>query len=113
MTANNLIAGQVDSGSMAYILSTPTKRKKVTITQMCYLIFSLFSMFVLTTIASMISLASVKTADISITYGQMLLLNLGAFVTMLAISGICFLASCWFNRSKFSMSIGGGLVCFS
>ena len=112
MTANNLIAGQVDSGSMAYILSTPTKRKKVTITQMCYLIFSLFSMFVLTTIASMISLASVKTADISITYGQMLLLNLGAFVTMLAISGICFLASCWFNRSKFSMSIGGGLSMF-
>ncbi len=26
MTANNLIAGQVDSGSMAYVLSTPTKR---------------------------------------------------------------------------------------
>src|SRR5690606_33127086 len=28
LTANNLIAGQVDSGAMAYVLSTPTKRKK-------------------------------------------------------------------------------------
>lgn len=111
MTANNLIAGQVDSGAMAYVLSTPTKRRKVTVTQMCYLIASLFAMFVFTAITSVICLAIVK-ADISITYGQMLLLNLGAFITMFAVSGICFLASSWFNRSKLSMSFGGGLTMF-
>src|SRR5699024_5117774 len=38
MTANALLAGQVDSGSMAYVLSTPTKRRAVTVTQMTYLI---------------------------------------------------------------------------
>jgi len=28
-------------------------------------------------------------------------------------SGICFLASCWFDRSKKAMAIGGGLSMFS
>ena len=112
MTANNLIAGQVDSGSMAYVLSTPTKRRTVTITQMAYLICSLFAMFALTTITSVVCLAIVSSPEITITYGQILLLNLGAFITMFAISGICFLASSLFNRSKMSMSIGGGLSMF-
>ena len=112
MTANNLIAGQVDSGSMAYVLSTPTKRRKVTLTQIAYMVSALFAMFALTTITSVVCLAIVNSAEITITYGQILLLNLGAFITMLAVSGICFLASSWFNRSKVSMSVGGGLTMF-
>ena len=50
MTSNALIAGQVDSGSMAYVLSTSTKRRTVTFTQALYLagsllLISLISMF--------------------------------------------------------------------
>lgn len=111
MVANALIAGQVDSGSMAYILSTSTKRKEVTFTQALFLITSLLAMFVLTTITSVIcfSLVDVNT---SLTYGKLLLINLGAFIVMFAMSGISFLASCWFNRSKHSMALGGGLNMF-
>ena len=112
MTANNLIAGQVDSGSMAYVLSTPTKRRKVTITQMCYLICSLIAMFALEALTSVVCLAIIGKSEVTITYGQLLLLNLGSFITMFAVSGICFLASSWFNRSKMSMSVGGGLTMF-
>ena len=112
MTANNLIAGQVDSGSMAYVLSTPTKRRTVTLTQICYLVTSLFVMFAMTTLTSVVCLAIVNSSEITIGYGEILLLNLGAFITMLAVSGICFLASSWFNRSKMSMSCGGGLTMF-
>ena len=112
MTANNLIAGQVDSGSMAYVLSTPTKRKTVSITQMVYLVSSLFVMFALTTLTSVVCLSLVQSSEISLTYGQIVLFNVGAFVTMFAISGICFLASSWFNRSKVSMGCGGGLTMF-
>lgn len=112
MTANNLIAGQVDSGSMAYVLSTPTKRRTVTLTQMLYMITSLFVMFALTTLTSVVCLAIVSSSEITINYGEIVLLNLGAFITMFAISGICFLSSCWFNRSKMSMSCGGGLTMF-
>lgn len=112
MTANNLIAGQVDSGSMAYVLSTPTKRRTVVLTQILYLISSLFAMFALTTITSVVCLAIVSSSEITITYSQILLLNLGAFITMLAVSGICFMSSCLFNRCKLSMSCGGGLTMF-
>ncbi len=112
MASNNLMASQVDSGSMAYVLSTPTKRRTVSITQMLFLVGSLFAMFVCTTIVGLVSLAIVNSSAISIGYVDMVLFNLGAFVAMFAISGICFLASSWFNRSKLSMSIGGGLSMF-
>ena len=112
MVANNLIAGQVDSGAMAYVLSTSTKRKQVVFTQATYLVSSLFAMFACTTLTSVICLSIVQSTTITLTYGKLILLNVGAFVTMFALSGISFLASCWFNRSKYSMSLGGGINMF-
>ncbi|MCL2252914.1 MAG: ABC-2 transporter permease [Lachnospiraceae bacterium] len=49
MTANSLIASQVDRGSMAYILSTPIKRTKVVRTQAFYLITAIFCTFLVIT----------------------------------------------------------------
>lgn len=112
MCSTNLIAGQVDSGSMAYVLSTSTKRKQVVFTQAIFLIGSILVMFLLTTVTSMICLAVLNSPDVSMGYGDLLLLNLGAFITLFAMSGICFLASCWFNRSKHATSLGGGLNMF-
>ena len=112
MAANNLISGQVDSGSMAYVLSTSTKRKTVAITQAIYLIGSLLVMFVLTTITGCICLAIVKE-DVQLTYGKLVLLNAGAFLVLFALSGLNFFTSCWFDRSKRSMAIGGGLSIFA
>ena len=112
MASNNLVAGQVDSGSMAYVLSTSTKRKTVVFTQAVYLIGSLFTMFCLTTITGCVCLAIVKT-DVALTYGKLLLLNAGAFLVLFALSGLCFFTSCWFDRSKRSMAIGGGLSIFA
>lgn len=111
MSSNALIAGQVDSGSMAYILSTGTKRKQVTFTQAVYLISSLFAMFVFTTLTSLICFAIVNV-NTGLTYAKLLLINLGAFLVMFAMSGISFLTSCIFNRSKNSMALGGGLNMF-
>ena len=50
MTANSLIASQVDRGSMAYLLSTPTKRSTVVITQAVYLIVALVAMLAIVTL---------------------------------------------------------------
>ncbi len=115
MASNNLIAGQVDSGSMAYVLSTSTKRKTVVFTQALYLIGSLFAMFALTTVTGSICLAIVKadSSSIIMSYGELVLLNVGAFLVLFALSGLCFLTSCWFDRSKRSMAIGGGLSIYS
>jgi ABC-2 type transport system permease protein len=49
MTANSLVASQVDRGSMAYILSAPIRRVKVVCTQAVYLILSVFFMFAVIT----------------------------------------------------------------
>ena len=111
MASNNLVAGQVDSGSMAYILSTSTKRRQVTFTQGLYLIGSLLLMFVFTTITSIVcfGLTDVQT---NLTDEKLLLINLGAFVVLFAMSGINFLASCWFDRSKKAMALGGSISMF-
>lgn len=113
MTANGLLAGQVDSGSMAYVLSTPTKRRTVSVTQMTYLLFSLFSMFALLTVVSVIAVWVVGGNNFAINFSEILLFNLGAFLTMFAIAGFCFMCSAIFNRTKHSLSIGGGLTIFS
>ena len=112
MCSNNLLAGQVDTGAMAYVLSTPTKRRKVAFTQAIYLVMSLFIMFLLTTIVSVVALNCVNSSTVTINTSQILLFNLGAFLTTFAISGICFLASACFNRSKNAMGVGGGISMF-
>lgn len=112
MAANNLIAGQVDSGSMAYVLSTSTKRKTIVFTQALYLIGSLLVMFLLTTATGCVCLAIIDT-EVELTYGKLVLLNLGAFLVLFTLSGLNFFTSCYFDRSKRSMAIGGGLSIFS
>lgn len=109
MVANGLLAGQVDSGSMAYVLSTPTKRRTVTVTQMTYLMLSLLAMFLLVTVTSVVSIWIVGGNEFTINFVEILILNLGAFLTMFAFAGFCFMCSSIFNRSKYSMSIGGGI----
>ena len=112
MVANGLLAGQVDSGSMAYVLSTPTKRRTVACTQMAYLMLSLLAMFILVTVTSVISIWVVGGNNFAINFAEICLFNLGAFLTMFAFAGYCFMCSAIFNRSKYSMSIGGGLSIF-
>lgn len=111
-TANNLIAGQVDSGSMAFVLSTPTKRKKVTITQMFYLIISLFIMYFIIGGVGVLTAKFAREGEFSIPAMEIFKLSIGGFVTMMAISGINFLTSAWFNRSKHAVGVGGGLSMF-
>ncbi len=112
MVSNNLIAGQVDSGSMAYVLSTGAKRKTVTFTQSCFLILSLLAMFICTLITSCICWASVSVSDSGLNYAKLCLINLGAFLVLFAISGLNFFTSCYFDRTKNSMALGGGLSIF-
>lgn len=112
MASNNLVAGQVDSGSMAYVLSTSTRRSTVVVTQAIYLIGSLLAMFGLTTATGCVCLAII-TEDVALTYSKLILLNVGAFLVLLCLSGLCFFTSCVFDRSRRSMAIGGGLSIFA
>ena len=112
ITSNKLLASQVDSGSMAYILSTPIKRSTVVITQVFYMIVSLFLMFAITTIAHVIvnnidplnlsTLAYVQYSG-ELTTQMIIQINLSAFMVAIALAGVCFLFSGSFNRSKYCL----------
>jgi ABC-2 type transport system permease protein len=112
MASNNLVASQVDSGSMAYVLSTGTKRKSVVFTQACFLALSLLAMFTCTLITSCICWSVVSVTNTGLNYGRLCLINLGAFLVLFAISGLNFFTSCYFDRTKNSMALGGGLSIF-
>lgn len=57
-TANNLVVNEVDSGSMAYTLSTPIKRSSVIFTKSLYLISSVVLMYLI------ISLVGLGTSQV-------------------------------------------------
>ena len=105
--ANSLISDQVDRGSMAYVLSTPTKRSAVAITQMIFMI-----------IAPLVIIAVVCATRIGTTYlfydevnvPSILALFGGMYILIEAISGLCYMGSCLFSQSKKSMAFGGGFA---
>ena len=109
ITANALIAGQVDRGSMAYVLSTPTRRSAVSITQAVYLAVSVLQM---TAATCGVKIATSYAFADTVNLKQILTLYLGMYILLLAISGICYFSSSFFNLTKKSFALGGGLSVF-
>jgi ABC-2 type transport system permease protein len=107
ISGNKLLAGQVDQGSMAYILTAPIRRTTVAITQLVYMVGSLAvtygAMAGVSVIANNIADAGFKTQTL-------INLNFGAFMVALAFAGIMFAASGIFNLSKYAFGTGGLLV---
>ncbi|MCD7715523.1 MAG: ABC transporter permease [Lachnospiraceae bacterium] len=103
---NALVVDQVDKGSMAYILSTPTKRSAVVITQAIYMIIMPFIMvgcaFLVKLAATQAFAGEVEVARFAALYG-------GLYLLAEAMAAICYLASCLFNLSKYALALGGGL----
>jgi len=50
-----------------------------------------------------------STIDLTMDYGQLWIMTLGFFLFSVAISGIVFFASCWFNKTGRAMMLGAGL----
>ena len=119
ITCNKLVASQVSDGSMAYILSTPTNRKTVIRTQYIFMITSLVAMYLIITLGAYISgaVGYFITRPQGINFGTFTLRTLlycfGSLTAMFALTGICFGASCWFNKSSNSTAVGGGACIIS
>ena len=119
ITANNLLANQVSSGSMAYVLSTPTSRRTVVRTSYAFLLASLVAMYIIITGSALVSETIAGAIRIS-TGGtsnmiplRTVLLCLSSFCALFALSGICFGASAFFNKSNQSTAVGGGVCVIS
>lgn len=104
----NLIVGQVDSGSMVYILSTGTKRNTVTFTQMMFFISSTVFLYLTTTIISLVVYYISPPLLTPVNAGSLILFNVGSFLVTMTLGSIVYLSSCIFNRSKHAIALGGG-----
>ena len=68
MVSNNLIAGQVDTGSMAYVLSTSTKRSQVVFTQAMFMVSALFLMTLATSLVGSLCLLFVDLSRTALNF---------------------------------------------
>ena len=119
IASNKLVVSQVNDGSMAYVLSTPTNRKTVVRTQYIFLIASIVAMYLAITISAVGSegistlIVAQKGSPVKWVPVRTLLFCLGSFMAMFCISGICFGASCFFNKSNYAIAVGGGICVLS
>ncbi|HHT86805.1 MAG TPA: ABC transporter permease [Clostridiales bacterium] len=105
--ANKLIASHVDKGSMTYLVAAPVKRSTVVFTQMKVLCTGLFALVLFATVLGIVVCEISFPGELDIV--RFALLNAGVLCLQLFISGICFLASCVFNESKYAVSAGAGI----
>lgn len=107
IVANRLIAGLVDKGAMSFLLSTPTTRRTIAVTQATFLIGGVFTLLLFATILGLVCSNMYFPGELDIS--AFIQLNLGALLLHLAIAGICFFASCLFNDTKNSLTFGAGI----
>lgn len=122
VSSNKLFASQVDRGSLAYILSTPTRRIKVALTQLFYSVSGIVLMFCVFTLIhlavnahsplnlAMAGASSGLTLTGTLSAADILKINLSAMLVCLAMSGVCYMFSAIFNLSKYSTGFGGTFV---
>lgn len=112
--ANSLVAERIETGSLAFTLSTPTKRSTFIHTQ------ALFLVTTETVLAVLLFLGGLVSRELGIAFGGSDLIEslsisnlcqyaLGNFMITLAISGICFLSSSYFNKTRYSIAVGGSI----
>lgn len=107
IVANGLIVNQIDQGSMAYVLSTPTKRSAIAITQAIFMVVVPFIMIGIACVSRIISnYVLYDDGDIKKT----LCLYGGMYILIEAISGICYMSSCIFDYSRKAIALGGGVT---
>lgn len=107
IVGNGLIAAKVDNGSMSGYLSTPVSRTKIVCSAALSLILSMVAMWAVITLIG-IGAAQIAQPD-ELDVKTFLLMNAGALLYHLAVSSICFSASCFFNSSTSSLLVGGGI----
>lgn len=107
IVGNSLIVNQVDSGSMAYILATPTKRLAVANTQAIFLIVTPIIICTVGCIARNIA-SVIFTGETNVK--MYAALYFGMYLLAEAVGGICYMGSCLFNQSRKATAFGGGIA---
>ena len=110
MVGNRMIAEKIDKGSMVVFLSTPTTRTQISVTSAVYFAVSLAVMWGVVSGVGIIAADAFQPDALDVDI--FLMLNVGACLYHLVISGICFCSSCICNSSKNSLTFGAGIPLF-
>lgn len=117
LTSTELLASKVESGSLAFTLSTPIRRSRVVFTQMLFLLLCQVFLTLLLLLGALASRGigiamGGEDFRLSLPVDMLFKFVLGNFCVMLAVSGICFLSSAVFNKAKMAIAVGGGITIF-
>lgn len=107
LRGNGLIAKYVDQGSMVSLVAAPVKRRTVAFTQMKVLASGVLILVIYSTVLEVVLTEISFSGELDIT--GLLLLNAGLLCLHLFIGSICFLASCAFSETKYSIGFGAGI----
>lgn len=108
LLGNRLVARYVDKGSMAYLLATPNKRKKIVTTQAVFMTLCILFLVIFATVLCILVSKAAFPGELDIK--KFIIMNIGLFGLLFFMGGICFLSSCAFNDSRYSYGVGGGLA---
>lgn len=104
---NKLVISYVDKGSMAYLLATPNKRVKIALTQAVFMWVSSAILLIYTTGIIIFFSNSLHGGELDIK--TFIIINVSLYFIQIAVSGICFFASCISNDTKLYFTIGAGV----
>ena len=107
LRGNGLVAAYVDKGSMASLLAAPVKRRTIVCTQMAALLSGIGILLAYSTGLEAVCVQLMFPGELELS--KLLVLNLGLLCLQLFIGGICFLASCAFSDTKYSIGFGAGI----
>lgn len=110
LRGNALIARYADKGSMVTLLAAPIKRRTVAATQASVLISGILLLVIYTTGLEIV-IAETGFPN-ALVISELLKLNIALLCLLLFIGSICFLASCIFSETKYSIAFGAGIPAF-
>ncbi|MCI8416289.1 MAG: ABC transporter permease subunit [Lachnospiraceae bacterium] len=110
LRGNALIAKYVEKGSMALLVAAPVKRRAIAFTQMKVLVSGIFLLIFYSTMVEFLCAESGFPGELDKT--AFFVLNGGLLCLHLFIGGICFLSSCIFSDTKYSVALGAGIPAF-
>lgn len=110
LRGNGLIAKYTDSGSMAVLLAAPIKRRTIVCTQLAVLLSGVFILVLYATGLELVVAGGKFPGELDAL--ELIKLNFALLCLHLFIAGICFLASCLFTETKYSIAFGAGVPAF-
>lgn len=107
LRGNGLVSRYLDKGSMVSLMAAPVGRTVIAFTQMLVLITGVAILLGYSTILEIMCAAHYFPGELAIK--ELLILNAGLLSLQLFIGGICFLSSCIFSDTRYSLGVGAGI----